>query len=76
MPMSWLTPAFAVHRSALALSVATQLFVGVISSLKLVASMSAQVDPSLFGSPYCRVLTASRRAPPVGTIHSDRRVGE
>src|SRR3984893_8072874 len=76
MPMSWLIPAAAVQRSALALSVATQLLLGVISSLRLVASMSAQVEPSLLVSEYCALLTASILAPPVGTTQSESRVGE
>src|SRR5467141_3156627 len=62
MPRSWLKPALAVQRSALAETIARVLAVGVTLRLRLVASMSCQTVPSLFGSEYCDWLDAVIRA--------------
>ncbi len=59
--MSWFRPANDVHRSALADSTAWHSNVGVMVSLRLAASMSIQLTPSLT-SWYWDVLTAVNRA--------------
>src|SRR5437660_10763813 len=58
MPRSWLKPALAVKRSALALSRVDWLLLGEAVSRSLVASISCQVLPSLLGSVYWLVETA------------------
>ncbi len=64
MPMSWLYPAVEVHRSLLALSRTSSELPGVMVKARLVSSITCQVEPSLLGSWYCRVLTAV--IPPAG----------
>ena len=75
MPISWLKPALAVKRSALAPSTAVAAALGLRLTCRLVASMSAQVDPSLLALLYCCVLEASEEFA-VGTISTLKRVGE
>src|SRR5437773_115022 len=58
MPRSWLKPALAVHRSALALSTATSLAGAVRLSASRLPSMSDHADPLLPCSRYCRELDA------------------
>src|ERR1700694_4670275 len=53
MPRSWLMPAFAVQRSALALNTAVAVACGVTVSVRLVGSRSTHVAPSLLVSQYC-----------------------
>src|SRR5260370_25148761 len=62
MPRSWLKPVFAVHRSALPVTMAMVLAVGVTLKLRLVPSTSCHVTPSLLGSEYCWRLGAVLRA--------------
>src|SRR6058998_2926904 len=61
MPRSWLKPAVAVHRSALAPSTATSLDVGATLSSSLLGSISDHAEPSLPDSQYCRPLAALTR---------------
>src|SRR5207247_8784417 len=58
MPRSWLKPAVAVHRSALALSTATSLDDAVRLSASRLPSTSDHAEPLLPGSLYCRALAA------------------
>src|SRR5437773_2478629 len=58
MPRSWLKPAVAVHRSALALSTATSLADAVRLNASRLPSMSDHADPLLPCSLYCRELDA------------------
>src|ERR1700682_5763469 len=77
MPMSWLTPAFCVHRSALALSSADPAAAGVKVIERALASMSFHVLPSLPVSRYWDpLLTLCRLRLVVGTSSAVRRVGE
>src|SRR5258708_39692865 len=62
MPKSWLKPVFAVQRSALPVTMAMVLAVGVTLALRLVPSMSCQVAPSLLGNTCCCRLAAVLRA--------------
>src|SRR5437867_7158697 len=75
MPRSWLKPAVAVHRSALAPSTATSLDVGVTFSSSLLGSISDQAEPSLPDSQYCRPLAALTRLAD-GSSWTVSRVGE
>ena len=52
MPMSWLKPALAVHRSALPLRMANELTDGVKLSDRLVLSIGCHATPSLPVSEY------------------------
>src|SRR2546430_398419 len=52
IPMSWLSPAFAVQRSALAVSRTGWFGVAVQVTCNLAASMSCHVAPSLFARWY------------------------
>src|SRR5712692_1099673 len=76
MPMSWLKPALAVKRSALAPVNTWQSTVGVKARVNENGSMTCQVLPLLLVSEYCWVLTLSIGALAVGKNMIDRRVGE
>ncbi len=72
-----MTPALAVHRSALALSKAGPLTAGVKLMVSRPPSMSCQATPSLPASEYCWVLTANCTSVSVlGIISAVSRVGE
>src|ERR1700730_17695989 len=58
MPRSWLTPAWAVHRSAFPVRIAYELAVGVKVNANVLVSIDCQVTPSLWSSRYCCQLTA------------------
>src|SRR6266446_3825212 len=76
MPRSWLKPALAVQRSALAPSTAVALAAGESVVLKLAASMICQLAPLESASVYCWVETAKLGAVPVGKASVSRLVGE
>src|SRR5437667_12868682 len=59
MPRSWLTPATDVQRSAFPSSVTRQLSVRFTVIVSVTPSTAVQVLPSLLGSTYWPVLTAS-----------------
>src|SRR6266851_1929832 len=62
MPRSWLKPALAVQRSALALSKSDWLAVGAQARRRLPASISCQLAPSLLARLYWLVDDALRAA--------------
>src|ERR1700730_13343028 len=80
IPMSWLTPAFAVHRSMLPLSRAIESVAGVIvraSGVLEVVSRSVQVAPSLLPRRYWPLLAPDWTvADDTGISWAVRRVGE
>src|SRR5450759_1691018 len=75
MPMSWLKPALAVHRSALPPSRTVALTPVNEGLTRRFASISVQVAPSLEPRLYCCVLAAPATSL-VGTSWAVRRVGE
>src|SRR5229473_1082991 len=71
MPMSWLTPATLVQRSALAVITAWAVTLGVTVRLRAWASMSIHVVPLLETSLYCCVLTAVYGSASLGVTGAD-----
>src|SRR4029077_12813336 len=78
MPMSWLTPADVVQRSAFALTRPVEVAVGVkLVITRLAASISFQVLPSLPLSKYCVLVNAlASIVVGVGTNSTVSRLGE
>src|SRR3984893_6724189 len=80
IPMSWLKPALAVHRSMLPLSRAIESVAGVIvmaSGVLEVVSRSVQVAPSLLPRRYCALLAIDWTVPDdTGISWAVRRGGE
>src|SRR6266571_2691009 len=76
MPRSWLKPALAVHRSALALSTATSLAGAVRLSASRLPSMSDHADPLLPCSRYCSELDALNGPLPVTGVGEGEGVTE
>src|SRR2546427_101985 len=63
MPRSWLNPALAVQRSALADSTAVEAVPGERPAMRLVGSIVCHAAPSLLARLYCWLLTAVARLP-------------
>src|SRR5438128_1040918 len=76
IPTSWLTPAVAVHRSALPPRIQSELLVGMTWVLRLVESIGVQSLPVLPLFKYCWLLEASIRFAATGKRCIVSRVGE
>src|SRR3982074_615079 len=76
IPRSWLPPALAVKRSALALSTHTEVAVGFTIIRRPVASTGVQSAPVLPALLYCLFVEPSTRLLAVGKRRTVSRVGE
>src|SRR5258708_5080295 len=76
IPMSWLTPAFAVHRSEFAPSTAVAFDSGDNVVLRLAASIGFQVTPSESACAYCCVLIAKLGVAAPAKVSATSDVGE
>src|ERR1700732_858282 len=76
IPMSWLTPAVAVKRSALALSTHTEVAVGLTVIWRPVESIGVQSAPLLPALLYCLFVDPSTSVLAVGKRRNVSRVGE